>query len=1075
MNGLSGATSAFQSATNRMATTTAIKTIQGVNIMQNIGKQIIFFGSALLLMTDLATAANPFTPQSQPTGWLSQPDVTFFDVSSGTESFYRLGFFKDTWSGNVHANHINSTARIQLTGPWDEVSPTLTTAASLLDAADYSSDRKIATFGRPFRWASLSGDQKNDLGHEPELNYIRGDRSNEEPRGSSWRWRESVLGDILHSNIMWWDHGTSKSLYVGANDGMLHSFDADTGVENWAYIPSMLIPNLNRLLKKPCVHTHFVDGPIRIAKMEISGTQKTFLVGGLGAGGTGLYALDITDPTAASEADVASKAMWEIDGLDDPFKGTVGHIYGTPKFARLNDGSAVVIFSSGYMSEKGNATLFIVDAVTGDLVSAIQAGGADSKKPNGLSSPTLYDADGDGVPEYAYAGDLDGRMWKFDLINNSASVLHETDPRQAITSAPVVRPYPLGGQMVGFATGRLLASGDKVDTSTHYVYGIWDGAPDENDKLLTQTLSASNSNGVPVRTVSANVLDYSAGRGHHKGWKVALPSGERVVGEAPFYNNGRYYFLSTNPTVEGGENWIHELVINTGGAPLWPIFDLNEDGDFDDLDLADNGDIPVAKFLGNGIFSQPRLVDGDGMTTTLYVYHPDLPIEEGVPTNPDDPGVSGGHFDFDIYYFQGFRTSNVTVPTEETDSALVCKKASDVAKELDGISDLCKRNPLIADGYEYLSDYVGGSVCNDSTDPKKVEYWHTLTCNTTVEVEVTEGSYAKKLHVHEYDDKYDVTGVNMLNASDPDFNLPNAIADPTTPFKVLVLNQYLNPAAFLSVGGRDYESVKTYGNLASETDPATLLNGLPTYTRENIGTLIYNLPLDAFKNKDWWGDGGAVRSGLIPTQTGCVNGVNAHGIQSNPGPNLERFNGALTVLLVKPDTPPEALELNGPDVTYGWRVKLSEFKRWVLVEYTSFWHHPNGECYGDDDWVPDAPEDFDSRNGGEPPPGTADPRDGTFGAGLEIISEEVTVSDDGMVTTTVITYADGTKYIKIVTINDDGTSTTYQKFRDGTEETVDTYTGRGGEAGVIDPNTGSPEEEIASRATGRQTWRDILY
>ena len=71
-----------------------------------------------------------------------------------------------------------------------------------------------------------------------------------------------------------------------------------------------------------------------------------------------------------------------------------------------------------------------------------------------------------------------------------------------------------------------------------------------------------------------------------------------MVGEKPFYNNGRFYFLSTNPTITDVENWLNELVFETGGTPLGIIFDLNRDGSFDDSDLADNGEIPVAKYLG---------------------------------------------------------------------------------------------------------------------------------------------------------------------------------------------------------------------------------------------------------------------------------------------------------------------------------------------------------------------------------------------------------------------------------------------------------------------------------------------
>ncbi len=1040
--------------------------------MQNMTRQILLYGGVLLLLTNSALAGDKFTPDSQPSGWISVPDVSFFDVSSGTETFYQLGYFKDTWSGNVHALDINSTARIQTTGPWDELDPTLAAAAPLLDAKDYNTDRKIATFGHPFRWASLTSDQQKKLGKEAMVNYIRGDRSNEEPDGESYREREFVLGDILHSNIVWWDHGASKSLYVGSNDGMLHAFDAATGAENFAYIPSMLIPTLKELAKKPYIHRHFVDGPISIANVDISGTQKTILVGGLGAGLTGLYALDITTPTAADESAVASKALWEILSTVDPFKDNVGHIYGTPRFARLSDGTAAVIFSNGYISRKGNAILYVVNANTGALIKSFDTGTADGKKPNGLSSPALYDVDGDAVPEYAYAGDMDGQMWKFDLVNDTSTVVWTTSPLQPITTAPIVRPHPLGGQMVAFATGRLLTTGDPLDVSVHYAYGIWDGAPVTNVQLVTQTFTDTDFEDQPVRTVTSNIPNWTAG--NHKGWKIALQPGERVVGEEPIYNNGRYYFLSTNPTVEGGENWINELVLNTGGSPLGPIFDLNEDGLFNASDLADNGGIPVAKYLGSGIFSQPRLVVGEGLTTTLYAFHPDLPIIDGVPTDPDDPGVSTGHFDFDIFYYGPDSTTTEPVPTELTDTTTICKKTNDVAKRLDSIDNLCKDDPVIADGYIYLTDYVTGSICKDDNDLNKVEYWQTLTCNTVDYVEFTSADYKKIKHVHEYDDKYNVTGVNMLNASDSAFNLINALPNGAKQFKILVMNQYLNPAVHLSVGGADYESVQTYGNLATQTNPETLLAGLPIYTRDTIGTFIYNLPVTAFKNKDWWGDGLGVRAGLIPTQTGCVNSVNAEGVQDQPGKQGERFNGSFAIQLIRHDTPAEALEFNGPDVTYGWRVKMGVFTDWVLAEYLSFWHHPNKYCYDELDWIQDPVGDPDAGGSSDPVVGSTDPNGGVFLPGDIIVSEETTVSEDGTVRTTVTTYVNGETYTKTTTLNVDGTTTIHQIFRDGTEETVHSYTGRGGKAGFIDPNTGSPEEEREVENTGRQSWLDLV-
>ncbi|GAB6067342.1 hypothetical protein JCM13664_06600 [Methylothermus subterraneus] len=1040
----------------------------------------------------------PFTPSAQPTGWISRPTASGplqssgVDVSSGAENTFRSSYIKDDWSGNILALHVSGTGVIGNVGPWDPE-----TAASKLYVLDWDSGRKIVTMNGsskvPFRWSNLSSAQQADLGSPDVLNYIRGDRSNEDPAGKKFRARNQVLGDILHSTLYFWDHastpGSPKRLYVGANDGMLHVFDADSGEEVFAYVPSMLIPKLNKLVANPYNHTAFVDGQIAIARVDYSGGAKTILVGGLGAGEKGLFALDVSNPTPANETEAASKILWEITPSSSGF-ADLGYVFGTPRIARLNDGTAVAIVGNGYMNGgSGHSVLYVINLATGALIKAIDTGSGSSTSPAGLSTPALVDADDDGKVDYAYAGDIDGKLWKFDLRNiasATASLLYSTSPAQAITVPPVVRPHPHGGYMVVFATGRILSADDVTDTSTHYVYGIWDGAPAANDTLLTQTFTATTKGSDRYRTITANAPDWSPGSGHHKGWQVALPAGERVVGEAPFYNLGRYYFVSTNPTVSGtpaGENWLNELDFFTGGGPSCPIFDLDLDGEFcpggspDSGDLADNGEIPVAKFMGPGVLSQPLLIRTGSYLTTFYNWHPDTTGSTATVIDPADPGVSGGHFDFDIYYYDSTAITSVS-PTSSCETRTVCSKSSDVSSAVGTISTaFCNNTNGFSAGFEYLSSYIEGASC----DKKKIN--NQITCCTYTST-TAPGSYKNVKHVHEYDDKYDVTGVNMLNASLVDFNLNNAIADPGTQFKILVMNQYLSPAAMISVGGSPYVKVKDYGGLAGpETDPAKVLAAQPVYTLSDINTLIYNLPLDAFKSKDWWGDGGKPRAGLIPTQTGCVNKVNADGTMLNSGgkgrigPNGERFDGALTFQIIKANTPPEAIELNhsGGDVRYGWRVKQSEFTKWVLAEYTTFWHHPNGKCYGDPDWQPDPPQDPVSDAKSETPaPGSADPKDGIFSGGSAVISETTTTS--GNTTTTVVTYANGTSYTKIEKVESDGSVWVKQILPDGSvNDFVCVANCNGDSSGsAIGPTAAPYEQQGVSAETRRQSWRELL-
>lgn len=1076
-------------------------------------KPQLLHGIFLVLFCSAQCFAAPiFTPGSQPTGWLARPATSSIDLSNGNEKFFHLDYNKDTWSGDVIAKNINASAQVQTTGPWDNNDPTLTKAATLLELADYDTGRKIVTrdgsSNIPFRWANLSSAQQSSIGDATAgpniVNFIRGDRSNEEPNGESYRARDTVMGDMLHSSLHYWSHSeTVKRLYAGTNDGMLHVFDANTGDEIFAYIPSMLISQLNKLTAIPYVHTHFVDGPIGILNLDISGTSKTLLVGGLGAGGKGLYALDITDPTAANESAAAGKILWEIPASGD--FANLGYTYGTPRITRLNDGTAAVIVGNGYMNGgDGHAWLYVINVSTGALIKAIDTGSGSAASPNGLATPTLFDSNSDGKIDYAYAGDIDGHLWKFDLSSSTSSnfsvvdkdaatsgiqPLFTTSPAQAITTAPAVAAHPSGGVMVAFATGKILTTGDQSDTAVHYVYGVWDGAPAANNQLLSQTLTLGAFNAGAIRTVTANSPDWTSGTGHHYGWKVALPAGERVVGEMPFYNNGRFYFLSTNPTITNptppnGENWLNEIAFFSGGSPLAPIFDLNSDNAFNSSDLATDCTpdaatfvtcVPVSKFLGAGVFSQPTFVDANGFSTTLYVHHSDLSTATSTVA-PYDPGVSGGHFDFDIYYYG---TITTYIPTTASQTKNICASTSNVANEFNELSPTyCTTAKGFSSGYNFLSKYVTGSRCGSGRK------YQSITCNTYT-TETTPGAYAYKKHVHEYDDIYDVTGVNMLNASNTSFNLSNAITDTTTSFKILVMNQYLNPAAKISVGGATYESVKTYKNLASETDAATLLSGLPTYTRANIGTLIYNLPLDAFKAKDWWEDGGAVRSGLMPTDWSCVTSLNADGSMKNtginttnhyglPGPNGERFNGALAIQIIKSDTPASALELNyaAGGAKYGWRVKQANFTTYVLAEYTSYWHHPTDICYGETGWVADAAEDLVSdATAKTPATGSADPQDGIFSGGMAIVSTNTTVS--GNTTTTVTTYSDGLTYTKVEVVNGSSITTT-QTYRDGTTEVTTTNSGVSASASFTDTNSGSPEEETTTGKTGRQSWRELF-
>jgi len=341
----------------------------------------------------------------------------------------------------------------------------------------------------PFRWKNLTDFQKARLEeNEDHLNYLRGDWTHEQHNGGEFRDRETILGDIIHSSPVYvgesqqnfpdiWDkdgsadaaenskaYSTFKSVniarqgivYVGANDGMLHAFNADTGAEVFAYIPNSVIKErLVNLTKPDYNHKYYVDGDIVVSDAFFDGKWHTVLVSGLGGGGQGIFAIDITSVPSLSdsETEIAQKILWEFhdnfdardNGGGENGRSDLGYTYGKPSIVRLNSGKWAVVFSGGYNntvnddyydsnpdvgrfdSDTGNAVLYIVDIETGKLIKKFdtQTGFLNdpdvedgSGRPNGLASPTLVDLNGDFKVDFIYAGDLFGNIWKVDISDD---------------------------------------------------------------------------------------------------------------------------------------------------------------------------------------------------------------------------------------------------------------------------------------------------------------------------------------------------------------------------------------------------------------------------------------------------------------------------------------------------------------------------------------------------------------------------------------------------------------------------------------------------------------------------------
>jgi len=443
------------------------------------------------------------------------------------------------------------------------------------------------------------------------LSYLLGDASGELRNGGAYRNRPiSPLGDIVDSNPVYayseafpnYDRlpesvgtnayatyvagksatGRPAMVYAGANDGMLHGFDASTGSERLAYVPHSVIPNLTALANPNYLHAFSVDGPVFVgdayfAQGSAAAAWHTVLVGTTGAGGRGVYALDVTSPQSFG----AGSVLWDLDGSAAPYGNgdvNLGYTIGQPIIARLNNGDWAAVFGNGYLSGRSCAVLYIVRLADG-LVRTLDTSGAASgstgsclngaaTNPNGLGSPTLLDLDQNGTTDYVFAGDLQGNLWKFDLTSSDPSkwgVAYQTaslkpaplftattkgNTPQPIIAAPNLGPSlgNLNGYLVYFATGRLFASGDPADTTTQSIYAIQDqGAPitAPNRKTLVQQTVIAATDGSGNENIQAPyaAVDLTAA----DGWYIDLPgSGERALTE-PLLAGGLLLFSTVVP------------------------------------------------------------------------------------------------------------------------------------------------------------------------------------------------------------------------------------------------------------------------------------------------------------------------------------------------------------------------------------------------------------------------------------------------------------------------------------------------------------------------------------------------
>lgn len=565
--------------------------------------------------------------KSEASGGVSEAKLT----TSGSTAFFSR-YTSGQWDGDLFARSIGADGQQSMTGEL------------------WAAEAKLPTWGSRNIWVNNNGTFEKLEGAVTGLsadiaNYLRGDQSKEEDKtGGTLRKRTRLLPAFINSQLTYvgapeqtnfYDSKTfagagsyktyastqasrTPMVYISGNNGMLHAFDATTGVEKFAFLTKSAIDSgvLSDYVKPKYgapggpEHKYILDGELSVADVYLGSAWKTVLVGTQGRGGKGVFALDITNPSNIT-------LLWEKTAADS---GALGNNLGKPIITQVAAGDWRVILGNGPNSTGDKAQLIMISLSTG-AISVVDTG-ADGN--NGLAGPALWDDDKDGIFETAYAGDLNGNLWRFNNLGGSATAtkIFSAPSGQAITSTPlIVRNQKTDDTWIFVGTGRYLNSADLKDETQQ----AWYGLIDKEDGVVTDI------NALRQRTVTANrVVSGTEGEilndtnGKNRGWYINFRSdkkGERmmtpnfIVGGALF---GITFIPESNDPCEP-----------KGSSALWAI------NPFSGANLGQNvfGTVGVSILDGlSPVTSGAPPINIDGKNGKFHIQNPEGTTSGTIPT-----------------------------------------------------------------------------------------------------------------------------------------------------------------------------------------------------------------------------------------------------------------------------------------------------------------------------------------------------------------------------------------------------------------------------------------------------------
>jgi len=394
------------------------------------------------------------------------------------------------------------------------------------------------------------------------------------------------LGDIVHSTPVvvgapasyqvtpeyqaFYEHNINrrKMVYVGANDGMLHAFDAQGGQELWAFVPEFALPKFAAMADSGYCHTYTCDQTSTVKDVLLNGIWRTVLVSNGREGGANVFALDITDPEAP-------RFLWESTAPNDiSFLAEV-------EIAQVG-GRPVVLVGSGLDVVGGEAYLYVFDLEDGNLIGERLLSRQNAR--NKASRPAIVDRTLDGEVDLVYISDMAGDVWRFatnDSYDPGRWDAYKLFSGADEITAPPVAAFGMGGDVwVYFGTGSYLEDDDMVSIGQQMFYGVVDRH--DGNTLTYRDLVDQTSRPTPLDPTD-------------RGWYVELwgGEGERVIEQAVVVAEN-VIFTSFAPSLDacvaGGESWLYQMKYDSGANPK------SEE---------DNEDDARQTSLGEGVASYP--------------------------------------------------------------------------------------------------------------------------------------------------------------------------------------------------------------------------------------------------------------------------------------------------------------------------------------------------------------------------------------------------------------------------------------------------------------------------------------